>query len=218
MPWRLCGGGYRASCGSWFSSSMVWFLEIELKLSGLVPSTFFLLNSLHGPVFLSYNWSLLPTQIISIPIPLPLYCLLHNRLHFCSLLCWNRSLNVMWHKDWGVFWDRNIAAPAIVQCLFFIPRICSHDNTLSFHERVSHPVTIILPGNISTFKYSNHLLSSISDVRIKTTVHSESTNQRFICWHSVLSSLGSLRVREPSTKMADSCRAWWVPGAGWEHS
>lgn len=161
--------------------------------------------------FLSYNWSLLPTQIISIPIPLPLDCLLHNWLHFCSLLCWNRSLNVMWLRDWGVFWDRDLAAPAIVQCLFFIPRKCSHDNTLSFHERVSHPVTIILPGNISTFKYSNHLLSSISDVRIRT-------NQRFICWHSVLPSLGSLRVREPSTKMADSCRAWWVPGAGWEHS
>lgn len=29
----------------------MWFLEIELKLSGLVPSTFFLLKSLHGPVF-----------------------------------------------------------------------------------------------------------------------------------------------------------------------
>lgn len=143
MPWYLCGG-YRASCGSVVSGN--WTQIIRFGAKYLFPA-----EKSSWSSFLSCNWSLLPTQIISIPIPLPLDCLLHNWLHFYSLLCWNKSLNVMWEKDWGVFWERDLVAPAIVQCLFFILRIHGHGNTLSFHEHVSHPVTIILPGTKHTY-------------------------------------------------------------------
>lgn len=53
--WDFCGGPRTASC-SWFSSSTLWSLEIELKLPGCI----------HTPSPLSGPWSLLSqNQVIT---------------------------------------------------------------------------------------------------------------------------------------------------------